>query len=264
MVAPSDTKLAALETFLQDHPHITYVTPTSPNYAAERAGYIIDNPARPLAIARPQSAEDVSLLVKYATSHGIQFAVRSGGNNLFGLSQAHDGLTVDMRDISYVNIDESKAFAKIGGGVLFGKLAEHLTKANLATAMGTMPFIGYAGWSIYGGYGPFSPNYGIGADNIIGAKVVNANGEIVDADKGMLKGIRGAGGAFGVIVEFTIKVYPLKSVSNFPPQTPFNAELTFHRFLLGLYFLTPQILARLSRNSTLGMSCSQPKGFRLL
>jgi hypothetical protein len=34
----------------------------------------------------------------------------------------------------------------------------------------------------------------------------------VDADREKLKGIRGAGGNFGVIVELTIKVYPLKNV----------------------------------------------------
>jgi FAD/FMN-containing dehydrogenase len=50
----------------------------------------------------------------------------------------------------------------------------------------------------------------------VGAKVVNAEGKIVTADSRMLKGIRGAGGNFGVIVEVTVKVYPLpKVVSSF-------------------------------------------------
>lgn len=61
--------------------------------------------------------------------------------------------------------------------------------------------------------GPFSNNYGLGADQIVAAKIVNAKGELVDADAELLKGIRGGGGIFGVIVELTIKVYPLKEVS---------------------------------------------------
>jgi hypothetical protein len=52
-------------------------------------------------------------------------------------------------------------------------LAKHLTKEKLATAVGTMLFIGCTGWSTFGDYGPFSPKYGLGLDNIIGAKVVN-------------------------------------------------------------------------------------------
>jgi FAD/FMN-containing dehydrogenase len=53
----------------------------------------------------------------------------------------------------------------------------------------------------------------LGVDQIVAAKLVNPNGEIVAADDDLLKGIRGAGGMFGVIVELTIKVFPLKEVS---------------------------------------------------
>jgi FAD/FMN-containing dehydrogenase len=49
-------------------------------------------------------------------------------------------------------------------------------------------------------------------DQIVGAKLVNARGEIVDAGEDLLTGIRGGGGIFGVIVELTVKVYPLSQV----------------------------------------------------
>jgi FAD/FMN-containing dehydrogenase len=55
--------------------------------------------------------------------------------------------------------------------------------------------------------------YGLGVDQIVGAKIVNAKGELVEANDEMLKGIRGGGGIFGVIAELAIKVYPLKEVS---------------------------------------------------
>lgn len=73
--------------------------------------------------------------------------------------------------------------------------------------------MGYVGWATLGGYGPFSTSHGLGADQIVSAKVVNAKGELVEADSELLQGIRGGGGIFGVIVELTIKVYPLKEVS---------------------------------------------------
>jgi len=91
--------------------------------------------------------------------------------------------------------------------------ARELSKEGLATAFGSVSWIGYVGWATYGGYGPYSANYGLGVDNIIGAKIVNYKGEIVDADPKILKGIRGAGGFLGAIVELTIKIYPLNSVS---------------------------------------------------
>lgn len=76
-----------------------------------------------------------------------------------------------------------------------------------------MASVGYVGWATLGGYGPFSSSHGLGADQIVGAKVVDAKGELVEADEELLKGIRGGGGIFGIIVELTIKVYPLKEVS---------------------------------------------------
>jgi FAD/FMN-containing dehydrogenase len=73
--------------------------------------------------------------------------------------------------------------------------------------------VGYVGWATLGGYGPFSTSHGLGVDQIVGAKIVNPKGELVDADEELLQGIRGGGGIFGVITELTIKVYPLKEVS---------------------------------------------------
>jgi FAD/FMN-containing dehydrogenase len=212
MMNTNPTNLAALENFLLNHPHIPYVTPASSNYASLREIFQNDRKDTPLAIVRPQSATDVSLLVNYAKSQGVKFTIRSGGHDLQGRSISEGTLTFDMRDIAFVNLASDGQSATIGGGVLLGELAQQLWKEGLATPMGTIPAVGYVGWATYGGYGPFSGRWGLGVDQLIGAKLVNANGEIVEADQSMLKGIRGAGGVFGIIVEVTIKVYPLKSV----------------------------------------------------
>ena len=55
-------------------------------------------------------------------------------------------------------------------------------------------------------------NFGLGVDQILGAKVVTHEGKIVEADERMLQVIRGGGGTLGVIVAMTIKVYPLDKV----------------------------------------------------
>lgn len=213
MAAPAGNSLQHLvETLFQQHPKIPYAVPDSPNYGALRATFIVDNPAVPVAIARPQNAEDVSAIVSFCVSHNIPFVVRAGGNNLFGKSQVHDALTIDLRDIKYCHVDHDQGVAKIGGGILAGPLVEALSQAGVMTASGMVHFIGYFGWAAYGGYGPFSGRLGYGFEQIRGAKVVNWKGEIVDADKELLKGIRGAGGSFGVVVELTIAVYPLTKV----------------------------------------------------
>lgn len=90
---------------------------------------------------------------------------------------------------------------------------------------GIIGTVGYVGWAALGGYGPFGPQYGLGLDQIVGAKVVNAEGKIVTADARMLKGIRGACGNFGVIVEVTVKVYPLPKVANRCPLSGYKLTL---------------------------------------
>lgn len=61
-----------------------------------------------------------------------------------------------------------------------------------------------------------SNKYGLGVDQIAGAKYVNAEGVLVDAAADELIAIRGGGGCLGVITEMTIKIYPLKEVSLSP------------------------------------------------
>jgi len=63
-----------------------------------------------------------------------------------------------------------------------------------------------------GGYGQMAHKFGLGVDHLLAAKIVNANGDIVEADKQIMKGIRGAGGNFGVVVEATIKIYDFSQV----------------------------------------------------
>lgn len=209
----ADANLATLKSFLEKHQHITYATPSSPSYTSLRQIFARDQEAVPLAIVRPQSAADVSLLVKFAVSNSVKFTIRTGGHNLSGAAFAQDALAIDMRDISSINLSADKQTAKIGGGILQSDLATALNKEGLATPVGAIGSVGYVGWSSYGGYGPFSRQWGLGVDQIVGAKLVDSKGELIVADERLLKGLRGGGGLFGVIVELEIKVYPLSNVS---------------------------------------------------
>jgi FAD/FMN-containing dehydrogenase len=165
-----------------------------------------------LAIAHPQSAEHVKALVNFVRSNGIKFTVRAGGHNLQGLSIEEGALTIDMRAFTSVKVAADRNTATVGAGILQDELGRILWKEGLATPAGAIPSVGYLGWAMYGGYGPFSSNWGLGVDQIVAATVLDASGAVVEADKTLLKSIRGAGGAFGIILDVTIKVYPLKTV----------------------------------------------------
>ncbi|KAI8649070.1 FAD-binding PCMH-type domain-containing protein [Fusarium keratoplasticum] len=200
--------------FVSTHPDIKIIIPTDHEWADASRQYYTSQAARPDVITRPQNAAHVQDLVRLCMSNNVDFVVRTGGHDCAGRSQVNHALVIDMRDIRYIKILQDKRTAKIGGGTLIRDLATALGEEDLITptVSGLVGSIGYVGWAILGGYGPLAAKYGLGVDQIIGARYVNAQGELVDADEEALTGLRGGGGCFGVIVELTIKVYPLKEV----------------------------------------------------
>ncbi|KAL1867423.1 hypothetical protein Plec18167_008696 [Paecilomyces lecythidis] len=198
--------------FLAENSHIKYATPSSPEFDSLRLGYILVENVIPAIIVRPQSAEDVAALVSVLTSNDLPFSIRVGGHDLSGRSQVHGAVTIDLRDIAYIHVDDAAHTARLGGGVLIADLIKELEHHGMVTPTGTIPSVGYVGWAAHGGYGFLSTQYGFGADQILGARVVDCHGQILDANEDMLTAIRGAGGLLGVIVEVTIKVYPLDKV----------------------------------------------------
>ncbi|KAL7627703.1 hypothetical protein AAE478_001897 [Parahypoxylon ruwenzoriense] len=215
-MAPETATPAALTALQQhlteQHLGIPVVTPSSPDFEALRACFVKRDADAPLAIARPQTTEDVQALVRYCVANGVDFVVRSGGHDCAGRSQVRGALTIDMRAIRHVRVADDEQTATVGGGVLIRDLASELDARGLVTPVGTVASVGYVGWATLGGYGPFSTSHGLGVDQIVAAKLVNPKGELVDANEELLKGIRGGGGIFGIIVELTIKVYPLKDM----------------------------------------------------
>ncbi|RBR23150.1 uncharacterized protein FIESC28_04145 [Fusarium coffeatum] len=206
----SSNVLTELEAHLSNTQAKVY-HPDHPEYTKLQECFI-DKPVQTLATVRPQTAADVASILQFCLKNNIGFCIRTGGHDCASRTLVQGALVIDMRDIKHVTISDDKQTAKVGGGILSGGLCEILGKEGLATPVGTIASVGYTGWATLGGYGPLTSHYGMGVDQIIGAKVVTANGEIRDADEEMLVGIRGGGGSVGIIVELTIKVYPISTI----------------------------------------------------
>ncbi|KAF5708521.1 6-hydroxy-D-nicotine oxidase [Fusarium mundagurra] len=172
----------------------------------------VEKPVQTLGVVKPQTSDEVALVVKFCLEHNVEFSVRGGGHDCASRTLVDGALVIDMRDIKHVVISEDKKSARVGGGILSGELARTLVKEGLSTPTGTVASVGYTGWATLGGYGPLTSHYGLGVDQIIGAKIVNARGDVQDANEELLVGIRGGGGSLGVIIELTIKVYPISKI----------------------------------------------------
>ena len=66
--------------------------------------------------------------------------------------------------------------------------------------------------AFYCGLAPLVDSYGLVAANLIGARVVLPDGELVDADAGMLRDLR-AGDAVGIVVDSTYRLHPLADLT---------------------------------------------------
>ncbi|KAL5049024.1 hypothetical protein BDW71DRAFT_12916 [Aspergillus fruticulosus] len=221
-VDPSTSLTSKLTHFSSQHDDITLLAPSTSTSESESASFhtirpIFVNPhAHPLAILRPCTIEAVSATVSFLASNNIPFTVRVGGHDMHGRCVEDGGVVLDLRLLNHVVINNSEGVGektvRVGGGVLIGDLLSALEPHGLVTPVGTVSGVGYVGWAMYGGYGPYSSVFGLGVDQIVAAKVVDAAGNIVDADGDLLKGIKGAGGAFGVIVEVVVRAYELDSI----------------------------------------------------
>ncbi|KAF2149726.1 FAD-binding domain-containing protein [Myriangium duriaei CBS 260.36] len=204
--------MAFLNHLKETLPDVELILPSDKTFADLAKLYTLSDTSTPLAIAAPRSIDQVSHLIKAAHTHNAPVSVRSGGNDISGRAIVNNVLTIDIRALNHITIDREAGTATIGGGTNFETLAAELDRNGYMTPCGTIQWIGYVGWAILGGYGPMADKFGLGIDNLLGAKLVNAEGEVVVADEELMKGIRGAGGNFGVIVEATIKLYPFNRV----------------------------------------------------
>jgi FAD/FMN-containing dehydrogenase len=189
------------------------IQPGDPGYDERRAVWngLIDR--RPALIARCAGAADVQAAVRFARDNGLPIAVRGGGHNVAGHAAVDGGVVIDLSLINQITVDPAARVARVGGGATWGEVDAATQAHGLATPGGVFSRTGVAGLTLGGGYGWLRNKFGLSCDNLIGAELVTAAGEVIHtADPehaGLLWGLRGGGGNFGVVTSFEFKLHPL-------------------------------------------------------
>lgn len=192
---------------------IPYTTPASTTFPDLQKSYSgVHNDKKPDVVVLPESSEQLAAAVKHSVSLKQDVVVRGGGHDSWGRWTAAGATLLDLRNHNSVTVDAASQTARVAGGATHLQVLQALKAQGFQAACGACGTVGYAGWALIGGYGPFMHSYGLGADQIVGAKVVNAQGELVEADARLLKGLRGGGSSLGVVAELVIKIYPLTEI----------------------------------------------------
>lgn len=203
-----------METFLKQA-GITYLVPgVHAEFDSIQISHTgLHRATQPTIITLPESEAHVAAIVKHCIAVGHDFIIRGGGHDCHGRYTTKGALSIDLRRLNSVTVASDRKTARVGGGTTLFKFLETLEDQQLHGPSGICGDVGYVGWCLIGGVGPWSTCYGIGSDQIVGARVINAYGELVQADETLLKGLRGGGGCLAIVVELMVKVYPIQEVS---------------------------------------------------
>lgn len=210
---------------------------------------------KPLLIFTPLSESQVQAAVICARKLGIHFRLRSGGHDYEGISytsefnSAQPFILLDLRKLRAVdvNIAANTAWAQAGAtiGELYYRISQksktHGFPAGLCTSLGV-------GGHITGGaYGSMMRKYGLGADNVIDARIVDADGRILDRKsmgEDTFWAIRGGGGgSFGVILAWKVKLVRVPST-----VTVFTVPKTLEQGATKILYKWQQIADKIDEN----------------
>lgn len=172
---------------------------------------------RPRMVLQCRSQDDIVAAVRYAVDSGAQIAVRSGGHSVAGHSATDGGIVIDLTLMRGVRVDPDNRIAYVDAGATWGDVDPQTSRHGLACPGGVVSTTGVGGFSLGGGIGWLSRAHGMTCDNLIGATLVTATGEVLTVSEtenaDVLWGLRGGGGNFGVVSQFVLRLHPVSAVT---------------------------------------------------
>ncbi len=168
---------------------------------------------KPAAIVRAESISDIAPTIRFARDHGLLLAIRGGGHNVAGNGTVDDGIVLDLGGLNVVEVDPASREVRVGPGATLADVDRATEPHHLAVPCGVVSGTGMAGLTLGGGVGWLTRSYGLTVDNLLGVEVVTSAGDVVRAsateNAELFWGVRGGGGNFGVVSQFTFRAHPL-------------------------------------------------------
>jgi FAD/FMN-containing dehydrogenase len=190
--------------------------PDAHGYDAARRGYNSLHDRRPAVIVRPVDGDDVARALAFASSAGLEIAVRSGGHSLAGYGATEGGLLIDLSAMQAIHIDPAARIAWVEAGTTAGQLTATSGAHGLVVPFGDSPTVGVGGITLGGGVGWLSRKLGLTIDSLAGVEIVTGDGQLVTADEqtrpDLFWAVRGGGGNFGVVTRFRYRLHPIGTV----------------------------------------------------
>ena len=189
------------------------ITPEDDGYDDARTVLYDLADCHPAAVIRVANTADIATVVTLARDLGVELAVRSGGHSGAGHGTTDGGLVIDLRDMTKVDVNPAARTAWAEAGANAGDVSQAADEHDLVVGFGDTGSVGIGGITTGGGIGYLVRKYGLTIDNLVGAEVVTADGEVrhVDAtsEPDLFWAIRGGSGNAGVVSRFQYRLHEL-------------------------------------------------------
>ncbi len=167
---------------------------------------------KPFCIARCETTEQVQEIVRIASATSIGITVRSGGHDHEGECMGTDIIAIDLSKMNKIEFEYDNQVLKVQPAARFNELTAALIEADVCIPHGTCGTVAVGGFSMGGGWGPWTRRHGMCCEHVIGATIVLGNGERQDIKEGdeLLWAIKGGGGlSYGIVTELRIETFPM-------------------------------------------------------
>jgi FAD/FMN-containing dehydrogenase len=168
----------------------------------------------PIAAVEAGSIADIRAAVLHARNHDLPVAIRSTGHG--SLVSPDGAMLISTSSMTGVDLDPEQRTARVRPGVRWSEVIAAAEPYGLAPMSGDTPSVGVVGYTFGGGVGWLARRYGYGADNLISARLVTADGELIqvsaDQHADLFWAIRGGGGNFGIATELEFGLAPVARV----------------------------------------------------
>lgn len=154
--------------------------------------------------------QDVLRAVGWASQRGMTVSTQATGH---GQHRPCAGMLVRTRSLKSVVVDREKRTARVGAGCQWSDVLQAAAPYGLGAMSGSAQHVGMVGYTLGGGVGLMLRKHGLAVDKVRSARVVLADGSLVEAsrtqDADLFWALMGGGGAFGVVTEMEIELVPV-------------------------------------------------------
>jgi cytokinin dehydrogenase len=178
-------------------------------------GRLLQQP--PLAVARPNSTDEVAKIVRWARGAKVGIVSRGQAHSQCGLSLLAGGITLDTSLLNSIGApDAARGRIDVGGGTIWRDVAAAALKAGLQPPVLTNNLgVSVGGTLSVAGLGIASFRHGCQGDNVLELEVVTGAGDVVvcsaEKDRELFDAVRSGLGLCAVITRATLKLVPAKS-----------------------------------------------------